>query len=345
MLSKIDLAKYPFIKETSEYIEKFDFKIEDFESSDYDETIDKATLRIKDSVSKPLKHIHPIENEDLDTEILSFPIAILMMKNIRDTYFQKRFALAESKRASANLELESVEKIIEIASKNFRLNISKSEKSSEILKMGFSNYLINASKFHEDKWKLVNRYLELGDVIVTKREAVRILEEEIRNHIQSKFENGTPVTLPQNIKNRISKLEKFFEQHKKKIPIEQSLGKIDFEFFPPCMFGIHLDTLSGKNVPHFGRFSLTAFLINIGMNKEDIIKMYTAATDFDENTTRYQVLHIAGLTGGKTKYKPLKCANMQTHRLCINPNEICKRISNPLTYYKIVYTPRSKVKS
>lgn len=335
MLSKSDLAKYPFTKEAAEYIEKLEIKIEDFASSDYEETIDKAASRIRNSILTLPKKPILIEKEDLDTEILSFPLAVIMMKNIRDSYFQKRFTLAESKKASANLDNEDPEKIIEIATKNFGWNISKSEKFPEMLKVSFTNYLKNASKLHEDKWKLVNRYLEYGDVHIIKTDAARLLEEEIKDHIQSKFENGINIIVPQTILNKISELESFLQQHKKTLPLEQAMGKVDIESFPPCMRNMYLDVSSGKNVPHLGRFSLTAFLINIGMDSEDIVKLYTGATDFDENITRYQVLHIAGLTGGKTKYKPLKCTNMQTHRLCLNTDEICHKIRNPLTYYTI----------
>lgn len=335
MISKLDLAKYPFIKEAADYVKKFGFKIEDFEDLDYEGIINTAASRIKNSALTPLKHSVIMESGDLDIEILSFPVAVMMVKNIRDSYFQKRFALAESKKASANLENESTEKIIEIATKNFGWNISKSEKFPEILKVDFNSYLKNASKLHEDKWKLINRYLEYGEVHVIKAEAARLLEEEIKDHIQSKFENSTSITIPKPILDKISELESFLEQYKKVAPVEQFMGKVDVKSFPPCMRNMYLDILAGKNVPHYGRFSLTAFLVNIGMESEEIVKLYTSATDFDENITRYQVLHIAGLTGGKTKYKPSKCSNMQTHRLCLNADEICRKIRSPLTYYKI----------
>ena len=94
-----------------------------------------------------------------------------------------------------------------------------------------------------------------------------------------------------------------------------------------------MDVLSGKDVPHIGRFTLTAFLIQVGMGIDEIVKIYTSTTDFDERITRYQVEHIAGIVGGKTRYKPLNCGNMKTHGLCPGEDKTCMKVKNPLTYY------------
>jgi len=52
------------------------------------------------------------------------------------------------------------------------------------------------------------------------------------------------------------------------------------------------------------RFALTTFLVNIGMPIDQMVSFYTDVTDFDESKTRYQIEHIAGLKGNRTKYTP-----------------------------------------
>lgn len=83
------------------------------------------------------------------------------------------------------------------------------------------------------------------------------------------------------------------------------------------------------------RFALTSFLINIGMDVEKIVKLFVSISDFDEELTRYQVEHIAGLRGGRTKYTPPTCSTLRTHGLCIEPDNLCRRVKHPLHYYRI----------
>ncbi|RLI05056.1 hypothetical protein DRO26_03310 [Candidatus Bathyarchaeota archaeon] len=335
-LTVLDFAKYPFTVEAAKYIEKKLGKLglEELLNPNYKPVLDRAFQRIKESVLTPLKQAQFL-GEEIEVEILSFPLAIIMMKAIPDPYFQKRFALFEAKKASASLEKEDEEKIVEIAKRNFNWKISiVNSGSSKTLKLHFTNYLKNASKLHEDKWKLVNRNMEYGDIYLTKTEAARLLEEEIKSHIQSKFEEKMDFELPETILNKIEELKTFFQEQRKKLPAEEPLGKTEVKAFPPCIKNLYMDVLAGKNVSHIGRFTLTAFLIQIGMPPEDIIKLYSSATDFDERITKYQVEHIAGLVGGKTKYKPLNCQSMQTHGLCVGRDDLCSKIKNPMTYYK-----------
>jgi len=82
------------------------------------------------------------------------------------------------------------------------------------------------------------------------------------------------------------------------------------------------------------RFALTSFLVNAGMELEDIVKLFVSISDFDEAFTRYQIEHIAGIRGGRTKYTPPTCKTLQTHQVCVNPDKLCDRINHPLSYYR-----------
>lgn len=53
----------------------------------------------------------------------------------------------------------------------------------------------------------------------------------------------------------------------------------------------------------------------------------------DARTTRYQVEHIAGVRGSRTRHIPPRCDTLRTHGICITPDEICKEIRHPLAYY------------
>ncbi|MFW9853280.1 MAG: DNA primase regulatory subunit PriL, partial [Candidatus Thorarchaeota archaeon] len=189
----------------------------------------------------------------------------------------------------------------------------------------FIDYIKNIKNMNELKWKLTNRYLKDGYVEITRNEAARLIEEEIQSKILEKTKRkiGPPEVLEEILEN-------IKEITKKKIVL------------PPCIKKL-FDTLSaGGRLSHLGRFTLTSFFVNTGASEEDIMNFFKSASDFDENKTKYQIEHISGRKGGKTKYKPPKCDTLKTHGLCFSPDEICNRIAHPLSYYKLKIKLRKK---
>src|SRR5208283_3408190 len=82
--------------------------------------------------------------------------------------------------------------------------------------------------------------------------------------------------------------------------------------FPPCIQALITALAAGTNLTHAGRFSLTAFLHNIGMDTTGIAELYARSPDFDIEKTMYQVEHITGRGGTGTEYTTPACAAMQT---------------------------------
>jgi DNA primase large subunit len=86
---------------------------------------------------------------------------------------------------------------------------------------------------------------------------------------------------------------------------------------------------------HKELFSFTAFLVNRGYAVEQILSMLAERPDFNEKIARYQVEHIAGLRGSRTKYRPPSCQTMKSLGLCVEDGKYCPRwIQNPLQYQK-----------
>ena len=66
----------------------------------------------------------------------------------------------------------------------------------------FTDFLRNATDFHDKKWKLVNRLVLNGETYLTKSEASRLLEEEVRRYIEGKLDTKVG-SLPQSIMDRV----------------------------------------------------------------------------------------------------------------------------------------------
>jgi DNA primase large subunit len=79
---------------------------------------------------------------------------------------------------------------------------------------------------------------------------------------------------------------------------------------------------------------LATFLLNIGVSVDEVVNLFTRLTDHNLRITRYQVEHLAGMRGSRTKYTPPNCRSLRTHRLCVRSDELCRSVKHPLSYYR-----------
>jgi DNA primase large subunit len=321
------LAKYPFINEAAEYVKELDLKIEDMS----DPILNRAEYRIEEAL------LYALVNTELrqeEIEISSFPVAVMMVASTADKLMKKRYALAEAKRIYELLEEESKDKILEVTRVfNWKIRTVDDKPPYEFA-LFFTNYLRNAARIQAKGWKLVNRIVLNGEVYLTKGNVARLLQEEVRVHIEKKLDVKEKVVLPQNVADRVERLKQAFTKQKGKIELEGFPKEVVISAFPPCVKHMYDEIASGHHLSHIGRFTLTSFLTNIGMTAEEVVNLYRSLSDFKERLTRYQVEHIAGGRGSRTKYIPPRCDTLRTHGVCTGMDEICERIRHPLAYYR-----------
>jgi len=330
--TKNDLAKYPFLKATTEYMKIPDLKIEDLTRPDLEEIFRRAEEKVEEAilyarVSRNLK------KEDI--EISSYPIAVLLATATGSPFIKKRYALAEAKQAYNDMKLEPKEKILAIA-QNFgwKLTLNDVAEMPYEFKLHFADYLRNTTHLREKKWKLINRLLSSGNVYLTRNETARLLSEEVRKHIEKRLEIKELPKFPEKIMETAEKIKKLSVEKIGKAEMEGFPETIVQTAFPPCIKALYEAASSGRHLSHVGRFTLTSFLVNIGMPVEAVIDLFRGFSDYNDRMTRYQVEHIAGGRGSRTRYTSPKCGTLETHGICVNPDDLCKRVYHPLSYYR-----------
>jgi DNA primase large subunit len=334
MLTKADLAKYPFLTEATQYVRDLGFSISDIATSEFSPVLDRAEKRLEEALSKG-RVSDDISNES--AEILSFPVSNLILSIIGEDRARRRFALAEAKRAYELLRHETPDKVQHIACKTFGWNLRRVDSRFGHRFYDFSvyltDYLRNSVYLREPRWALANRILDNGFVYLTLDEAARLIEEEVRVRIldrSGRVPNEAPLLLGASIERTRGFVVKWMGT-----PTKYELPKVPMaEAMPPCILHLMENLNEGKNVQHMGRFTLASFLLNIGTSEDEIVKSFKPATDFSERMTRYQVEHIGGQRGGRTKYTCPMCSTLKTHGVCYKPDKICETIRNPLSYYK-----------
>ena len=234
------------------------------------------------------------------------------------------------------MKSETRDKILAIAS-DFNWSFTTNRRSEIPLEfaLNFTDYLRNTTHLRDEKWKLVNRLMSRGSVYLNQQDVARLLQEEVQRRIERRLEGAELPNFPEKI---LRKAEGLTQLAKEKIGVEEMEGfpKIVAQSaFPPCIVALYDAASKGRHLSHVGRFTLTSFLVSVGMPSEKVNELFKSFSDYNERLTRYQIEHIAGERGSRTRYTPPQCTTLQTHGVCANSDELCRRIHHPLKYYKI----------
>ena len=325
-LSSEDFAKYPFLKQASKQIEDLQFRIETLPSEK--PIFERAQNRVEKAIfevntGKPIR--------DKRSEISSFAAALILVIATKNSWIKKRYALSVAKTAHAQMLGENKGKIFAIA-QDFDWDIEEGAFGKDF-RIGFDFYLKNAAHMHDSEWKLINQIMDNGRVYLNKDKIVRLLQEEVKNRIEKRLDVAEIRNLPPEItviaEGLVKSAQEIMGQEIEDIPkvVVQAA-------FPPCINAIYEAALSTHHLSQIERFTLTSFLLNIGMSSDKVSEFYKSFSDYNERLTRYQIEHIAGERGSGTRYIPPQCSVLQTHGLCRGRDVLCRRIYHPLAYYK-----------
>jgi len=334
ILTRLDFAKFPFTLEASSYIRSRNIDPSELTRPELAPILDRAMERIRQGVFRG-RIDADLTREDVDT--LAYPTALMLISSVGDDRTRRRYALAEAKRAFELLRYENPDKLLQIATGSFGWNAKLVERdvgdTHFEFALHFTFYIRNAARIHDLKWKLVNRVLTEGYVLLPREDFARLLEEEVHARVLEKTADAT-VELPEELGRRVEPLRSTLRARSQHLAAEEMPHEVMASAMPPCMKNLLSLLQTSKHISHMGRFAMAAFLLNIGINDEELLRMFKAFSDFDERIARYQVEHIAGKRGSMRKYTAPNCATMRTHGICVNPDELCATITHPLSYYR-----------
>ena len=328
------LSRFPFISAASDFIKNLNLSLDSLlDAIAYRSAWSRGKQRLFDAIDYGILQEPGITTDpEYINELISYVIARIIVSCIKEQYLVRRYALAEAAYAYQELQNRNAKFISEVGAQS---DIESEEIEENKLGLKIVDYLRYSISIHAPEWKLVNRDLTNGQVVITKRELARLIQEALRLKILDDLPIEIAPKLKEKIIPKIWDISKLVQSKKQKFEAHD-LGKVSITRFPPCMKNLLGMTQSGENVPHVGRFALASFLHSIGLSSEQILKVYSTSPDFDVNKARYQVEHITGKISG-TEYTPPSCDTMKSNSECNNPDELCRKewLNHPLTYYRI----------
>lgn len=323
-----EIAKYPFLTEAGNYLKEKGFTLEQFgKDEDLRPIIEIAFQRIETAADGKIFN-SDFNVKNLDVEVFSFLVAVILLKQSAMNTLIKRFSLAEARRAEKFLE-KDLSDINNRAKEQLAIKIIKDlfsmdiQKSDDYFVIPVIDYLKHATHFYEQEWKLVNRLVDNGNVFLTPHETVRLIRKELDNFISSKIHSASIPSIPESFKKPVDALVSLAKKF--------SVQTVETGESPPCIKHA-LDILNkGENLPHSGRFMLATYLLNKGQTIEEIAPLFKNAPDYNEKITLYQLKHLAGNFGSGTKYACPSCDKLKSEDLCFAIPE-CANIINPLQF-------------
>jgi len=333
MLELSILSKYPFLSDSKQYVKENNLSVmEILDDPLYSRARDIGIERLDNAFkNRDVGNRSLASKSDCVMELLSYPIARMVAVCIDDNYFKRRYALSEAIHAYKNLINEKTDFLLKIA-EEFKLRVKYDEENNKLY-IFFVDYLRNAPTRYKE-WKMINRSMQEGYVEINHKDLARLLQESLRERINKELdERACSQAVSKIFSDDINRMKNTVMMHRKKIEAAP-VGRVDIKKLPPCMKDILASIQAGENVPHMGRFALVSFLNSLKLKTSDILKLFSSAPDYEEEKTRYQVEHIAGVLSS-TSYKAPSCEKMRTYGICPvdKIDDLCKKKRHPISYY------------
>lgn len=323
-----ELAKYPFLQEASDYIQETKFDFAEFDRPEMIHIINRAVEKLENELKGKIYS----NLDEYEIEIMTFLVSLLLIKSIGLEEISKKCSLFEAMRVerflSTDLSIERSQKkkllVQKIFQELFNINIDF-DSTSSICKLSIPDYLLRASKMHEQEWKLINRSIKDGFVYLDTDEAVRLIRNELSNLIYTRIKNMKVYEVPILIKSKADELRKKYSG--------RYVYRNQFKIleYPPCIKHAMEIINKGENLPHSARFMLATYMLAIGKTEEEIIEIFKNSPDYNERITRYQVEHLAGKKGSLIKYSVPSCDRLRSEDLCFAVKE-CENLINPIQF-------------
>jgi len=335
-----ELSHFPFLKKAQEHIKvRFSLLETLLDEPKSEALVNSAINRIKEAIT-PKKNFDPKVADIPDEEIASYALARIIVSCVNDRQLIDRLTRYEAERAYHFLvnEEEWNQNYFLEDGRYSRLWIAIARELGIRItedRMQVADYVELVAPMHDDRYRLINRQVGRGFVSIKPDERYELLRERIRVLLRRDLPHKVPQSICETLAPKAAQIKKVYQEQ-----MLRQFGTVEEQAFPPCIQVLISALSDGKNLTHAGRFSLTAFLHNIGMTPVEIAQLFARSPDFDIEKTMYQVEHITGRGGTSTDYTTPSCAAMLTTGVCVRKAPLCEKVSHPLSYYKVKKSDR-----
>ncbi len=226
-------AKYPFLKESGSFLKSQGVTLDGIiKGKAYERARFAGKERVMEAINEPMIQDHPMAtNADANNELLSYPVARMIVSAVGDPMLINRYAIAEAKKADKLLNNEGLPFVMQVAAD---LGLDVSDKGGEIT-IDFADFLRFSAALRSKEWKLINQRVKGARVLVpNKKKLVRLVQQLITERISSELPLPVNDDIISAFDPDIGEIRAIYEQ-KRAEQRSRDVGKLSIMRFPPCM--------------------------------------------------------------------------------------------------------------
>ncbi|MEM0117069.1 MAG: DNA primase noncatalytic subunit PriX [Conexivisphaerales archaeon] len=229
-----ELARYPFMSDAERYLRSVGFTLEEAIT---DSVLKRSHERIELAIRR--KEVN-LDLSDSDVEIISFYIAMLVVRAVSSGWLTNVFARAEGERSRRAFMEESSYAICRIVNQLLGLNLRHVDRipfvlnEIERLKIEFSASIFEYLKVNSElgqidnpKLSLINNYLHNGIVYLTRDTVTDLVKDQFSFLIKKRISKiQVPVKLPESLASMVDEFRRRVPKPRN-IPSQKKYGYVE----------------------------------------------------------------------------------------------------------------------
>ena len=335
-------ARYPFFASAREAVRESGVDLAAL-VADGDPAVDRGGERVERALTEGT--VEPEDGREWDTreELLSYPIARILISLLDSRAAVEKYAQAEAatayrrftedldrarddgaRREPARVDQDALLREFDLAGAIGVEEPKPGQPEGKWLWLGVGSYLSYVDPDWGDDWRLVNRELVDGEVRVEREELYRLLREAVEDRVAEglPFE-GVGEELAGELEAEISDLRDLLADRS----VAADLDVVAPEYFPPCIAKLLGRAQGGDDLDPHERFSLLAFLAELNLDAEDAV----ALSGLDPELVADRFAYLRDDSGAQ--YPPPSCRTLGEYGICENEGNHRSVAPHPLEYY------------
>jgi len=280
--------KFPFTEEAKLKLKDMGILSEEVPEA----AIKKAALLISraNSNKKYDLDISNLTEDMVEMELMAFPVAKMLLSLMKTPNIIEKFAdLIRKKTFDEIVDSKDSKELSLALADDFKVKYELSDEKEFFVEIPLLVFL--DIYFVDNETKLINKSVEGGKVFLGINDFARFLSEKTYKKIVDSLpilKEAIPkkyVSLARSIDSQLITIEK------KNFDLRLT-GKVNPDFFPPCMKVLYVQQLAGESLSYYARLSLGAFLYQVGMSKVDMLAIFSKSPDFKKHIAEYHITRI-----------------------------------------------------